>query len=389
MAIYKIKGNNEKLVKVDTTSLGQEDVWERELQRMLRDRPEVLEDELLIISEEFGNWQDAKRRIDLLGLDAAGRLVVIELKRGYTGEQMDLQAIRYAAMVANMGLDDVTDAYQKYLEKRADNEPDRGPVEEGDSESYLREHLKIAELDNQAIDTAIPRIILASEDFGKELTTCVLWLNDSWLRNAKQEIKCVRLQPHKNGGEIFIEASVVIPLPEASDYQTQLGQREQEARSVSSGKVQIVQGADAFKESIGRAPEKFQPGLERLYVTAMQMEQERIVELSTYISRKGDFYKIDLTVPGTAQNLVSFNNLLKSGKERGGEISFLPSEGGLSLNALAEIDGLIGEVKSSSGVRHRRLSRIKESELDPILAAIRDLYLEASGHQIEAASADD
>lgn len=351
---------------------------------MLRDRPEVLEDGLLIIAEEYSNWEDSNRRIDLLALDFTGRLVVIELKRGYTGEQMDLQAIRYAAMVANMSLDDVVDAYQKYLEKRAANEPDRGPVEEGDAESSFREHLKIAELDNQAIDTAIPRIILASEDFGKELTTCVLWLNDSWLREAGQEIKCVRLQPHRNGAEILIEASVVIPLPEASAYQTQLGLRERETRVVSSGHSQNIPGTDAFKKSIERAPEKSQRRLDRLYVAATQMEQERIVELSTYINRKGDYFRINLAVPGTSQNPVSFNNLLKSG----GEISFWPTESDLAPSSLKKIEDLIGEVKSSSGVRHRRLSRIKESELDPILSAIRDLYREASGHQVEVTSPD-
>ena len=67
MSIYKIEGNNKNLVKVDTTSLGEEGVWERELQRMLRDQPEVLEDGLLIISEEFGNWQDSNRRIGPAG----------------------------------------------------------------------------------------------------------------------------------------------------------------------------------------------------------------------------------------------------------------------------------------------------------------------------------
>ena len=382
MAIYKIEGNNEKLVKVETTSLGEEDVWERELQRMLRDQPEVLEDGLLIIAEEFGNWQDSNRRIDLLGLDATGRLAVIELKRGYTGEHMDLQAIRYAAMVANMRLDDVVGTYQKYLEKRAANEPDRGPVEEGDAESQLREHLQIAELDNQAIDTAIPRIILASEDFGKELTTCVLWLNDSWLREAGQEIMCVRLQPHRNDKEILIEASVVIPLPDASVYQTQLERRERETRPVSSGKVQIIPGADAFKESIQRSPEKFRPGLGRLYDAATGMAKENAVGLSTYISRKGDYVSLQLRVFGSELVLVSFNNLLWIGNERGGEMSFWPLKDDLALNSLGKIDDLIGEVKSSSGVRHRRLSRIKESELDPILAAVRDVYREAGNQQI-------
>ena len=382
MAIYKMVGNKAKLAKVASTSFGEEGVLERaDLQRILRDQPEVLEEGLLIISEEFGNWQDSNRRIDLLGLDAEGRLVVVELKRGETGDHMDLQAIRYAAMVANMTFQQTVDTYQAYLEKRA-NEPGGVTVEEGDAETRVREHLGIAGRDNQAIHTEIPRIILASENFGKELTTCVMWLNDSWLRDAGLEIKCIRLQPHRNDNEILIETSVVIPLPEASEYQTQLGQREQETRLESSGTVTNVQGAEAFKESIGRAPEKFQPGLRQLYDSAISFEQEKIVELSTYINRKGEYYRINLMVPSTGQLLVSFNNLLGNGKERGGEISFWPTENNLAPNSLRKIDKLVGEVKSSSGVRHRRLSRIRESDLDTILTAIRDVYWEANGLSI-------
>lgn len=375
MAIYKIEGNNQKLVKVDTTSLGEEVVWERELQRMLRDRPDVLEEGLRIISEEFGDWQDSYRRIDLLALDAEGRLVVIELKRGYTGEHMDLQAIRYAAMVANMSWDDVVNAYQKYLEKRAADEPDRGPVEEGDAESYLREHLQIAELDNQAIDTAIPRIILASEDFGKELTTCVMWLNDSWLREAGQEIQCVRLQPHRNDKEILIEASVVIPLPDASDYQTQLGRRERETRSESSARAQTYQGADAFEKSIELALETFRPGLKLLYQAAKTMEQAKTAELSTTV--KGENYTINLKVPGQDNTLATFVNILQyKGKECGGEIAFLPGLAHAAPESRPRIEQLIDADVLKN--RYRRLS-VKRYDWEAILSAIGDAYREASG----------
>lgn len=154
---------------------------------MLRDRPDVLEERLLIISEEFGNWEDSNRRIDLLGLDNKGRLVVVELKRGETGRHIDLQAIRYAAMVANMTYQQAVDTYQSYLEKRANEEG--GSVDEDAAQDAIRDHLGNAEEEADAIHTEIPRIILASEDFGKELTTCVMWLNDSWLREAGQEIK--------------------------------------------------------------------------------------------------------------------------------------------------------------------------------------------------------
>ena len=353
---------------------------------MLRDRPDVLEERLLIISEEFGNWEDSNRRIDLLGLDNKGRLVVVELKRGETGGHMDLQAIRYAAMVANMTYQQAVDTYQSYLEKRANEEG--GSVDEDAAQDAIRDHLGNAEEEADAIHTEIPRIILASEDFGKELTTCVMWLNDSWLREAGQEIKCVRLQPHRNGGDILIEASVVIPLPEASECQTRLGQREQEIRSATSEKAERVQGAAAFKASIERAPERFRAGLARLYDAAIAMEQEKIADLSTRTSGKGDYIRLELRVSGKGMVLVVFNNLLWDGKERGGEISFLPAEDHLALNSLLRVDELIGAATSKTGWRHRRLSRISESDLDAILTAVSAVYREASGRQTEAASPD-
>ena len=184
-----------------------------------------------------------------------------------------------------------------------------------------------------------------------------MWLNDSWFRDTGHEIKCVRLRPYRNGDEILVETSVVIPLPEASDYQTRLGQREHEARSESSGKPKTLQGGDAFKASIQRAPEKFRPGLKWLYDEAIRWEGEKIVELFTSISGKDDYYRIQLRVPGTSQYLVSFNNLLWSGKEGGGEISFWPAENYWAPNSLRKIDDLIGEVKSKSGVRHREINR--------------------------------
>ena len=208
-----------------------------------------------------------------------------------------------------------------------------------------------------------------------------MWLNDSWLRNTGHEIKCIRLQPHRYGEEILIESSVVIPLPEASDYQTQLGQREQETRLESSGKVQNVLGADAFKESIGYAPEKCQTGLQRLYDAAMEMEEAKIVDLEMRINGKRDHYQINLLVPGKSQSLVSFANLLRKG--RGGEISVWPTVGAFAPSAGVKIDELIDVPKSKSGVRYRRLSIIKESDLDAILVAIRAAYQEAGGPPIE------
>ena len=139
MAIYKMVGNKERLDKVASTSFDQEGVFERsDLQRILRDQPEVLEEGLFIITEEFSNWEGSGRSIDLLGLDATGCLVVIELKRGETGEHMDLQAIRYAAMVSTITLQQAIDAHQAYLIGRDIDE---------DAGSRIAEHLENSDVE--------------------------------------------------------------------------------------------------------------------------------------------------------------------------------------------------------------------------------------------------
>jgi RecB family endonuclease NucS len=69
-----------------------------DLQRLLRTQIEVLADDLYVLTEEFGDWEDSKRRIDLLAIDKLANLVVIELKRTNDGGHMELQAIRYASI---------------------------------------------------------------------------------------------------------------------------------------------------------------------------------------------------------------------------------------------------------------------------------------------------
>lgn len=78
---------------VDRTSLAVEQIRERQdLQRVLRQRIDVLGDDLLVVAEEYGLFEDSRRRIDLLALDRKGTLVVIELKRTDDGGHMELQS---------------------------------------------------------------------------------------------------------------------------------------------------------------------------------------------------------------------------------------------------------------------------------------------------------
>src|SRR5215813_11476645 len=124
MALYEIK--SDAIVSVAGTSFGLERVRERDdLQRLLRTNIGVVCVDTMVLAEEFCDWDDSRRRIDLLGLDKNANLVVVELKRTEDGGHMDLQAIRYAAMVSQMTFDQAVETYQTYLESQGREEDAR------------------------------------------------------------------------------------------------------------------------------------------------------------------------------------------------------------------------------------------------------------------------
>jgi RecB family endonuclease NucS len=77
----------DSLEQVPSSTFTAEQVLERaDLQRLLRARIDAVVDGVLIVSEEFGAFVGARRRIDLLGADHSGQLVVFELKQAGLNE---------------------------------------------------------------------------------------------------------------------------------------------------------------------------------------------------------------------------------------------------------------------------------------------------------------
>ena len=187
-----------------------------DLQRLLRTQIDVLGDDLYVITEEFGDWDDSRRRIDLLAIDSQANLVVIELKRTNDGGHMELQAIRYASMVSAMTFARAEQIHGEFLTRLG------APAE--DARTRMLSFLGWEEPDEESFAPDV-RIVLVSEDFGKELTTAVLWL-----RERDIDIRCVRLRPYEDGAKRLIDVQQIIPLPEANEYQVQLREKEQIGR---------------------------------------------------------------------------------------------------------------------------------------------------------------
>ena len=286
MAVYRITSN--EFEPLAETSFETEKLFERyDLQRMLRDRPDLLDKGLFIVAEEYGDWEESNRRIDLLALDREGRLVVVELKRSDLDSLMDLQSIRYAAMVANMTLDQAIDAHREYLKQRG---------RDGDADSLIQAHLGSDDAGTR-FGTANPRIILVSANFSKELTTSVLWLNQ-----RDMDITCIKLQPYRSGNDLFLEASQVIPMPEAADYMVRLRNREREAEGQGSYQPVTSEGVGKFKKAVETARADQVERLESLCGLAVELEKQGLARLFTREGSVNTVLRVEL--PGTGRGLI-------------------------------------------------------------------------------------
>jgi len=217
MGLFKFSCGN--MSPLPATSFGKQGIFERQdLQAALRNDIAILDDNLLVIAEEYGEFEDSKRRIDLLCVDTTGALVVIELKRTDDGGHMELQALRYAAMVSTLTFQDVIEIFGRFLRSHG--------FTAQDAEGTLLQHFGIQAREDIDLSPDV-RIVLVSEGFSKEITTTVLWLNE----NHQTDIRCFRIKPYNNGADVLIDLSQIIPLPEAKDYWIRRQKREAEARS--------------------------------------------------------------------------------------------------------------------------------------------------------------
>lgn len=222
VALYRI--GERRLDEIAPTTFSSLGLQERgDLQRLLRERIDMISPGSLVLAEEFGDWEESRRRIDLLALDPDGTLVVIELKRTEDGGHMELQALRYAAMVSTLTLDQAVDAHTRFCSRLGIEGSPRERIE-----SFL--DAGAGDADGAMFGHEI-RIVLVSADFSRELTTTVLWLNERDL-----DIRCIRLTPYQRDQEILLDVQQIIPLPEAEEYQVRVRERAAAERAARSGR---------------------------------------------------------------------------------------------------------------------------------------------------------
>lgn len=134
---------------------------------------------------------------------------------------MELQAIRYAAMISQMTFGQAVEAHDAYLRQRGG---------EGSARERILGFLGWEEPDDEAFAADV-RLVLVSANFSKEITSSVLWL-----REFGVDITCLRLIPYDLQGRTLIDVQRIIPLPEAADFMERVRNKERAERESRGAK---------------------------------------------------------------------------------------------------------------------------------------------------------
>lgn len=206
--------------------------------------------ELKTIATEFSRWEDSSRRVDILAIDRDRNLYVIEFKRDNDAAHAELQAIRYAAMLSVCDINDIVQAGYNYR-KKAD-----AAIMLESWKTELLDFLGEKNLDDIELPP-IPRIVLISSQFNKEITTTVLWLNERFGSVDEDVpgmyIMCIEVGVYELGEQRALHFDQIIPISQAEEYQVKARAKEldtakkqakaKRARTVSlleaSGKLQV------------------------------------------------------------------------------------------------------------------------------------------------------
>lgn len=185
------------------------------LQEWLEGHPEALGEELLIIQKEFSGFNDTNERLDLLGLDKKGNIVIIENKLDDTGRDVTWQALKYASYCSTLTKEQIRNIYQLHLDKKGKGE---------EATSKLSEFFNNTEYDELTINSPqTQRLMLVAGNFRKEVTSTVLWL-----LNHKIKIQCFKATPYALADQIFLTIEQIIPTKDAEDYVISMVDKAQE-----------------------------------------------------------------------------------------------------------------------------------------------------------------
>ena len=217
--MYSVNQQDNCIMEVKTASFSENNLKERQhLQEWIEKNTDVLGEDILIIQKEFAGFDNTKERLDLLGIDKEGNLVIIENKLDDSGKDVTWQALKYAAYCASLRREDIIKIYQEYLDNKKENDT-------LNAELKLQKFLlkDISELNNSS-----QRIILAAAKFRSEVIATVDWLTSKY----GLKIKCIEVSLYKLEGTLYLDSEQIFPVKGLEEYSIKLRQKKIEDENI-------------------------------------------------------------------------------------------------------------------------------------------------------------
>lgn len=206
------------------------------LQEWIANNPSSLCDnnknDLLIIQKEFDGFNDTSERLDLLALDRAGAIVVIENKLDDTGKDVTWQALKYVSYCSTLKSQQIKDIYQSYLDKYHAGE---------NAEENISEFFHGKPFDEIPLNVPDQRMILVARNFRKEVTSTAMWMLEHNLK-----VQCFKATPYKWNNEVFLDIEQIIPVKEAEEYMIKMADKNREIDEKKESLEGIEQLRKAF-----------------------------------------------------------------------------------------------------------------------------------------------
>ena len=240
-------------------SLAQAGLKERaDLQEWVISHPEILGAGVKVVTFEFDRWQGSsgpapQDRLDVLGLDPDGRLVVAELKRGKAPDTTEMQAIKYAAMASRFTVESLAEQHGKFRTLRGSK------TSTDEALTELQAHAP--DLSNKTLHQ--PRIVLLASDYPMVVTASAVWLSEMGLDITLVQFQAYQATAPDDQGvshaQLLISVNQLYPVRDVEEFmispqriqaQETKGQLWDEERYLQEARDRFSQAEVAFIQQL-------------------------------------------------------------------------------------------------------------------------------------------
>lgn len=194
--------------ELSPTSLSDQGLEEDDLREwVIANSAEILGEDLLFIGREVevANMGDG---IDILAVDRAGNLVVVELKRGALRASVDLQSLKYVSYVSRWSYDDIKQQFEMFLQS------EWGIDLHGEDASFAEVIEEFCDDDYEL--NATQRIFLVGNMVRERIGSVVLWL-----REQDIDVSIVQFSLFKDDEEeLYLDSKTIVPTSDLEKFET-------------------------------------------------------------------------------------------------------------------------------------------------------------------------